>query len=62
VPSPGSSVSAMTVATTIDAAIVLAAAGLTLLLPRRAAARRAAGQPAPVTEEPTAEYSAGAAR
>jgi len=52
----------MTVATTIDAAIVLAAAGLTLLLPRRAAARRAAGQPAPVTEEPTAEYSAGAAR
>ena len=47
----------MTVATTIDAAIVLAAAGLTLLLPRRAA-----GQPAPVTEELTAEYSAGAAR
>ena len=55
-----SSVSAMEVAMAINAAIVLAAAGLTTLLPRPAAARRPA-----VTEEPTAqepaEYSAGAA-
>ena len=37
VPSRGGSVSAMVLAMVIDAVIVLAAAGLTLLLPRRAA-------------------------
>ena len=54
---PGSSVSAMVVAMAIDAVLVLAAAGLTLLLPRRAAAR----QPA-VTQERAAEYTREAVR
>ena len=54
-PGRASSVAAMELAMTIDAVVVLAAAALTLLLPRRAAARRPA-----VTEEPTAELSAGA--
>ncbi len=51
----GSSVSAMELAMVIDAAVVLAATGLTVLLPRRPRARRAA-----VPEEPAAEISAGA--
>jgi hypothetical protein len=42
----------MVLAMAIDAAIMLAAAGLTLLLPRRAAAPRAA-----VTQEQAAEYA-----
>jgi hypothetical protein len=46
----------MELAMAINAVVVLAAAALTLLLPRRAPARRPA-----VAEEPTAEYSAGAA-
>jgi hypothetical protein len=55
-PRPGGSVSAMEVAMVIDAVAVLAAAGLTLLLPRRT---RAAAVTA--TEEPAAEVTAGAA-
>jgi EmrB/QacA subfamily drug resistance transporter len=54
-----SSVSAMEVAMAVNAAIVLAAAGLTTLLPRRAAAPRPAVTAEPTTQEP-AEYSAGA--
>ena len=54
-----SSVSAMEVAMAINAAVVLAAAGLTTLLPRRAAARRPAVTQEPAAQEP-AEYSAGA--
>ena len=42
----------MVLAMVIDAVIVLAAAGLTLLLPRRAAGRQAA-----VTRERAAEYT-----
>jgi hypothetical protein len=56
-PGRASSVSAMEVAMVIDAVAVLAAAGLTLLLPRRAAERRFA-----VTAEPAAEISVGAAQ
>jgi hypothetical protein len=52
VPTRGGSVSAMVLAMAIDAAILLAAAGLTLLLPRRAAAPRTA-----VTREQAAEYA-----
>ncbi len=55
VPSRGGSVSAMVLAMVIDAVIVLAAAGLTLLLPRRAAGRRAA-----VPQERAAEYASEA--
>jgi MFS family permease len=55
VPSRGGSVSAMVLAIAIDAAIVLAAAGLTVLLPRRAAARRTS-----VTQEQAAEERAEA--
>ena len=54
---PASSVSAMELAMAINAVIVLAATGLTTLLPRRAPAR-----PPAVTEEPAAEYRAGAVR
>jgi MFS family permease len=54
IPGRGASVSAMELAMVIDAVAVLAAAALTLLLPRRAAVRRPA-----VTEEPAAELSAG---
>jgi hypothetical protein len=66
-----SSVSAMELAIAIDAVILLATAGLTVLLPRRAAGRESAarepavaGKPAarePAAREP-AEHSAGAAR
>ena len=52
VPSRGGSVSAMVLAMVIDAVIVLAAAGPTLLLPRRPAGRQAA-----VAQERAAEYS-----
>jgi hypothetical protein len=55
VPGRGASVSAMELAMVIDAVAVLAAAGLTLLLPRRA---RAA---AVTSREPAAEVTAGAA-
>ena len=55
VPSRGSSVSAMVLAMAVDAAIVLAATGLTLLLPRRPVPRGAAA-----AEEPAAEFRAGA--
>jgi len=52
VPSRGGSVSAMVLAMVIDAVIVLAAAGLTLLLPRRSAGRQA-----PAARERVAEYT-----
>ena len=52
-----SSVSAMEVAMAIDAAIVLAAAGLTTLLPRRAVARPAVPAAAPAARETAAEYT-----
>jgi hypothetical protein len=55
VPSRGSSVSAMVLAMVVDAAIVLGATGLTLLLPRRAVPRDAG-----TAEEHAAEVSAGA--
>jgi len=58
-PSRASSVSAMELAMVINAVVVLAAAGLTLLLPRRAAAPRIAGRRA-AEEEATAEIGAGA--
>ena len=54
-----SSVPAMETAMTINAAVVLAAAALTLLLPRRSPARRPAVTVEPTVQEP-AEYSAGA--
>jgi MFS family permease len=57
VPGPGGSVPAMEVAMVIDAVAVLAAAGLTLLLPRRAPARQTAIPP-----EPAAEYASEAVR
>jgi hypothetical protein len=57
-----SSVSAMEVAMTIDAVVVLAAAALTLLLPRRPGRPAAAGRPAPAREEAAAEYSTGTPR
>ena len=58
-----SSVPAMEAAMAINAAVVLASAALTLLLPRRSPAPTpaAAGRPAPAREEAAAEYSAGAA-
>jgi hypothetical protein len=56
-PGQASSVSAMVLAMAIDAVVVLAAAALTLLLPRRAGARSPA-----VAEEPAAELSAGVAQ
>jgi len=56
VPGPGGSVSAMEVAMVIDAVAVLAAAGLTLLLPRRPRSQQAVA-----AEEPAAEVTAGAA-
>ena len=56
-PSQASSVPVMELAMTINAMVVLPAAALTLLLPRRAAARRPAA-----TEETAAELSAGAAQ
>ena len=46
----------------IDAVIVLAAAGLTLLLPQRAAGRRATVRQERAAEERAAEYSTDAAR
>ena len=55
--SRGGSVSAMVLAMVLEAVIVLAAAGLTLLLPRRAARRRAAVPRERTAEERTAEYS-----
>jgi len=55
VPSRGSSVSALVLAMVVEAAIVLGAAGLTLLLPRRPAGRGAAA-----TQEHAAKFSAGA--
>ena len=55
VPSRGSSVSAMVLAMVVEAVIVLGAAGLTFLLPRRAGPRSEA-----LAEEPAAEFSAGA--
>jgi len=57
VPARGGSVSAMVLAMVIDAVIVLAAAGLTLLLPRRAAGRQAAVAQERAAEERAAEYS-----
>ena len=59
-----SSVSAMEAAMTIDAVVVLAAAALTLLLPRRPGGRRPPGArpPAPAREEAAAEYSTGTPR
>jgi len=47
----------MELAIAIDAVILLATAGLTVLLPRRSPARRPA-----VTAEPAAQYRAGAVR
>ena len=47
---------------TIDAAVVLAAAALTLLLPRRPGGQAAAGRPAPARGEAAAEYSTGTPR
>ena len=61
-PTRGSSVSAMTLAMAIDAAIMLAAAGLTVLLPRRAASRRADVTLQRATEERAAGYSTEAVR
>ena len=57
-----SSVSAMEVALAIDAVIVLASAGLTMLLPRRTAGQRAGGTPERAADERVAEYSAKAVR
>jgi hypothetical protein len=56
-----SSVSAMELAMTIDAVVVLAAAALTLLLPRRAPARSPAVAEEPAARDQATEYSAGAA-
>ena len=44
----------------INALVVLAAAGLTTLLPRRPGGQAPAGRPAPAREEAAVEYSAGA--
>ncbi len=52
----------MVLAMVIDAVIVLAAAGLTLLLPRRPAGRRGAGRRAAAAEEPIAEYAGESVR
>ena len=54
-----SSVPAMELAMTINAVVVLAAAALTLLLPRRPGGQAAAGHPAPAREEAAVEYSTG---
>ena len=61
-PGRASAVPAMELAMAVNAVVVLAAAALTLLLPRRAAARTpaSAGRPVPAREEAAAEYSAGA--
>ena len=59
-PGRASSVSAMALAMAINALVVLAAAGLTLLLPRRPGGQVPAGRPAPAPEEAAVEYSAGA--
>jgi hypothetical protein len=61
-PGRASAVPATEVAMAIDAVVVLAAAALTLLLPRRAAARTQApaGRPVPAREEAAVAYSAGA--
>ena len=63
---PASSVSAMALAMAINAVIVLVAAGLTTLLPRRTAGRRAGHAPERVAErvadERAAEYSTEAVR
>jgi len=59
-PGRASSVSAMTLAMAINALVVLAAAGLTTLLPRRPGGQAPAGRPAPAREEAAVEYSAGA--
>jgi hypothetical protein len=56
-----SSVSAMELAIAIDAVILLATAGLTMLLPRRSPGREPAVAEEAAAREP-AEYSAGAAR
>src|SRR5204862_8002311 len=50
-----SSVSAMELAMAVNAVVVLAAAALTLLLPRRSPARRPATEAEPATQEYTAE-------
>ena len=50
-----STVSAMEMAMAINAVVVLAAAALTLLLPRRTAARRPAATAEPAVQEYTAE-------
>ena len=47
----------MVLAMVIDAATVLAATGLTLLLPQPPSARRTAARRVTVTEEPAADYS-----
>jgi hypothetical protein len=52
-----SSVPAMEVAMAVNAAIVLAAAGLTTLLPRRAAARPAVPEATPAARETVAEFT-----
>ena len=59
---PASSVSAMELAMAINAVIVLVAAGLTTLLPRRTAGRRAGHAPERVADERAAEYSTEAVR
>jgi len=61
-PGPASSVSAMALAMAINALVALAAAALTLLLPRRPGGQVPAGRPAPDREEAAVEYSAGAAQ
>ena len=57
VPSRGGSVSAMVLAMVIDAVIVLAAAGLTLLLPRRPTGRQTAIPRERAEAERAAEYT-----
>jgi hypothetical protein len=55
-----SSVPAMELAMAINALVVLAAAGLTTLLPRRPGGQAPAGRPAPARDGAAVEYSAGA--
>jgi hypothetical protein len=50
----------MALAMAINALVALAAAALTLLLPRRPGGQVPAGRPAPAREEAAVEYSAGA--
>ena len=53
----------MVLAMVMDAAVVLAATGLSLLLPRPPVARLTAARRVTVTEEPAADYSkSGAVR